>query len=168
MLTTLLCTEVKQIITKVISTSVAQVRPVRTLRLCMLLSPSMKAVIMMPALLTSAPLTAPCIRCRASIFSLNFEESTSVMPEEIRMITKPSRIMTDERIIWKAGWSRRSSAKTTRKMTPCAASCLRMSVKPKTSFSKKKMKGTSSPMYQRMPQMASEMAPRMTGWLRIR
>ena len=43
-----------------------------------------------------------------------------------------------------------------------------MSVKPNTSFSKKNMKGTSSAMYQRMPQTASVIDLWMTGWLRIR
>jgi len=55
--TTSLCTEVKQIITNVIRTRVAQVSPVRTFRRCMLVSPSMKAVPRIPILLASAAVT---------------------------------------------------------------------------------------------------------------
>ena len=40
----------KQVMTKVIRARVAQVRPVRMRRLCMLLSPSRKAVMAMPSL----------------------------------------------------------------------------------------------------------------------
>ena len=162
-----LCTEVKQIMTKVISTRVAQVSSVRTRRRCILLSPSMKAVTIAPALLTSAAVTWPRCCLMLSRFSLKRLENMARMPLEISRIMKPSRTIRDERIIANAGCSTLSRPNTVRKIATCAPSCLRMSPNPKTSFSKKKVKGTSSPRYHRIPTTASNTERRSTGWFRI-
>ena len=162
--TMLFCTEVKEIITNVSRVSVAQVRPVRTLRRFMLLSPSRNAEPMTPIVLASAPATRPRRLRKSSRFSLNLLEKSSVMPPEISMMMKPSRIISEERTMAKAGWRTQRRTKTARKIAACAAICRRTSAWAKTSFSKKKAKGTSSARYQMMLMTASTILRRMTGW----